>query len=1209
VLALAVSLGLLAAGSAQAAGLVAAYGFEEAAGATTADASGKGHTGTLSGASRTTGHSGNGLSFDGVNDWVNVPHAADLSLTAGGTVEAWVQPTAAGGWRTAVLKEKPGDLAYSLYANDDQNRASAFLRIGSTYPEARTSSALPLNAWTHLAMTWDGSTMRMFVNGGQAGSSTASGAITTSTGPLRFGGNGVWAEWFKGKLDDIRIYDRALSAAEIQTDLNTPVGDPGGPPSPPPPPPPGADQIGEWSSPINVPLVSVHMTLLPNGRVAMWDGFGNAPGSERVWDPATGAFVLIPSGRNLFCAVNIKLPDGRMAAIGGHINAVFDGVRNVSLFNSATNTWSAAASMNRARWYPSAVTLPDGRVLAISGDNYVDQPAQPNGPLRHPSNTVPEIYDPQANTWTLMPSAGRIIPYFPQIFVLPDGRVFDAGPDTTTRTLSLQTGQWSTVGTSPIDGHSAVMYRPGKILKSGTWADTDYPNLQVTNRAAAIDMTESSPAWREVASMKHPRSYHNMIVLPDGNVLALGGDRTSRGIDPSSGVLEPELWDPSADKWTAMAAHQRSRLYHQSSLLMPDGRVLLGGSGALNGGAPDERSFEIFSPPYLFKGARPAVTAAPDTVRHGIPFTVDTPDASRIQSVSLVGMGSQTHSVDMDQRFQNLGFTRNSGSVTVDGPANANVAPPGWYMVFVVDDRGVPSVGQIVKVPLPAGDTTAPGAPANLTATGQQGRALLNWSAATDDVGVSEYRVHRSASAGFTPSAANRVATVSSGTSYTDNGLAAGSFFYKVVAADAAGNVGLPSSEARADVLGDVTAPSVSVTAPAAGANVSGAAVAVTASASDDVGVTSVQFRLDGADLGAADTTAPYATTWDTRTSANGPHDLTAVARDAAGITTTSAVAGVTVNNDVTAPTVAVTAPAAGATVSGAAVAVNATAADNTGVTSVQFRLDGADLGAADTSAPYTVNWDSRTATNGSHNLSAVARDAAANSTTSANVAVTVNNQAPPPPPPPSGGLVASYGFEEASGTTTADSTGLGHLGTLSGATRSTAGKFGRALSFDGVNDWVTVADAGDLDLTTGMTLEAWVYPTANTAWRTVMMKEQPGNLVYALYANNTTTNRPQIWTFTTRDTSAQGTARIANNAWTHLAATYDGLMLRMFVNGVQAGSQSLTGPMFQSTGPLRFGGNSIWSEWFKGRLDDIRVYNRALSAGEIGADMGRSAG
>lgn len=192
---------------------------------------------------------------------------------------------------------------------------------------------------------------------------------------------------------------------------------------------------------------------------------------------------------------------------------------------------------------------------------------------------------------------------------------------------------------------------------------------------------------------------------------------------------------------------------------------------------------------------------------------------------------------------------------------------------------------------------------------------------------------------------------------------------------------------------GDTTAPTVSVTAPTAGSTVSGT-VAVSANASDNIGVVGVQFKVDGVNVGAEDTNSPFTVNWNTTSATNGSHTITAVARDAAGNTTTSSAVNVTVSNsggDTTAPTVSVTAPTAGATVSGT-VAVSANASDNIGVVGVQFKLDGVNLGAEGTTSPFTVNWDTSTASNGSHTITAVARDAAGNTTTSSAVSVTVSN-------------------------------------------------------------------------------------------------------------------------------------------------------------------------------------------------------------------------
>jgi hypothetical protein len=208
--------------------------------------------------------------------------------------------------------------------------------------------------------------------------------------------------------------------------------------------------------------------------------------------------------------------------------------------------------------------------------------------------------------------------------------------------------------------------------------------------------------------------------------------------------------------------------------------------------------------------------------------------------------------------------------------------------------------------------------------------------------------------------------------------------------------VDLLSSVTNASFTVDTTAPTVSITAPTVGANVSGSSVTVSANASDNIGVVGVQFKLDGANLGAEDTASPYSVVWNASGATNGSHTLTAIARDAVGNTTTSSSVSVTVSNpDVTPPTVSITSPAPGSSISGT-VTVSANASDNIGVAGVQFKLDGINLGAEDTTSPYSVSWNSTSASNASHTLTAVARDAANNSATGASVSVTVNNNQVP---------------------------------------------------------------------------------------------------------------------------------------------------------------------------------------------------------------------
>ena len=206
-------------------GLVAAYGFDEGTGTTTADASGAGQTGTLSGGAAwtTAGKNGNALSFDGVNGMVTVADTAALDVTRT-TVMAWLRPSTLGSWRSAVLKETADGLAYALYANNNASRPAGFVNLGSNNDRtAAGTTAMPLNAWTHVAMTFDGSNIRLYVNGVLVRTAGFAGNIVTSTEALRIGGNAIWGEWFEGMIDDVRIYDRALTLAEVQSMMNAAV--------------------------------------------------------------------------------------------------------------------------------------------------------------------------------------------------------------------------------------------------------------------------------------------------------------------------------------------------------------------------------------------------------------------------------------------------------------------------------------------------------------------------------------------------------------------------------------------------------------------------------------------------------------------------------------------------------------------------------------------------------------------------------------------------------------------------------------------------------------------------------------------------------------------------------------------------------------------------------------------------------------------------
>lgn len=214
-----------------------------------------------------------------------------------------------------------------------------------------------------------------------------------------------------------------------------------------------------------------------------------------------------------------------------------------------------------------------------------------------------------------------------------------------------------------------------------------------------IDLNAATPAWTVLPPMAFARRQHDATLLPDGSVLVTGGTRSAGFNNAAGAVLETEIWNPSNQSWSTLAPMQVNRVYHSTALLLPDGRVLSAGGGSPPAtGDHDHRDAEIYSPPYLFKGRRPLVTTAPLVVNHGETFSVETPDAASIQKVSLIRLPSATHAFDQNQRYVGLSFTRVQGGLLVVSPANPNLCPPGHYMLFLVNDRGVPSVAKIIQV-------------------------------------------------------------------------------------------------------------------------------------------------------------------------------------------------------------------------------------------------------------------------------------------------------------------------------------------------------------------------------------------------------------------------------------------------------------------------------------------------------------------------------
>ncbi len=739
--------------------------------------------GAISGATwDANGRFGSALSFSGSNDVVTIPDALSLDLTAGMTLEAWVYPTVLSGWRTVLLKEASNDLAYALYAHDNAPRSAGYARIGGS-TNVQGPDALPLNTWTHLALTYDGAVLRLYENGVEVGTQSVAGAIATSSGPLQIGGNAVWGEYFSGRIDEVRLYSRALTSTEIQSDMTQAIGSSGpklsvtlpengsslagptvdiqytvsgdltdvshvhfrlddGPdimdttladgqfqltdvapgvhtldgflvradhsridgsdaaqisftvaatPAAPtltinspqdgstaggstvsiqyttdgdltdvghvhfrldggpdimdmtladgqfqltdvapgvhtldgflvrtdhskidgsdaaqisftvtatPAAPtltinspqdgstvggstvdiryttdgdltevshvhfrlddgpdimdttladgqfqltdvapgvhtldgflvradhskidgsdavqlsftvdvPQAEEIGAWSTPVDLPTVAVNLIQLHTGKLMFWAGdFATAPNYGELWDPATNEITPAPNPfSNIFCSAHVALADGGLLVAGGHDkDGGFLGIPDSNVFDPVTEAWTSLPSLSYRRWYPTLTMLGDGRAIITSGSEESESEFV----------EIPEVYDPVTNTWTQLQDARLSVPQYPMMFLLPDGRLLQTGSTehpTNTQVLDIDAQQWSVVDSRIVDGGSAVMYRPGRIMKSGSSSnDGATPSALSSDSTHVLDMSGATPMWRETAPMEFPRTFHN----------------------------------------------------------------------------------------------------------------------------------------------------------------------------------------------------------------------------------------------------------------------------------------------------------------------------------------------------------------------------------------------------------------------------------------------------------------------------------------------------------------------------------------------------------------------------------------------------------------------------------------------------------------------------------------------------------------------------
>ena len=455
---------------------------------------------------------------------------------------------------------------------------------------------------------------------------------------------------------------------------------------------------GFWEDVVDLGVQAIHAIHLPvSGKILIW-GYNHAQRTSApglIYDPATGATESIQVGTAAFCAGHSHLPDGRIFISGG-LNSGGLG----TIFDPFTETFGAPIPLYGKRFYPTHTSLSDGRVFISAGTGS--------------RSSFPEIFDPTTETTAPVGCIdlgdGRYrcdqtrlrLHYYPRVALGEDDNLLmlPASRPLLAYTFDFANNLWVPHPNAD-DARGrwrpapAVYYAEGRALRAGS--DTYASSNTAVGLTTVVEFDDIfNPIERTVAPMAYARNRNTLTLLADGKVLATGGKRKAPCTAGDPYVYHPELWDPVTEQWETLGPMQNTRVYHSSAILLRDGSVLSAG------GETKQTTSQIFRPPYLFRGPRPTVTSAPSQIAYSETFEVLTPDAGSIQAVNLVRPGAVTHAYDQSQRFVPLAFTAEADRVVVTSPWAPYDAPPGYYMLFLISNQGVPSVAEYVKVaPVP----------------------------------------------------------------------------------------------------------------------------------------------------------------------------------------------------------------------------------------------------------------------------------------------------------------------------------------------------------------------------------------------------------------------------------------------------------------------------------------------------------------------------
>jgi len=521
-----------------------------------------------------------------------------------------------------------------------------------------------------------------------------------------------------------------------------------------------ANLQGQWTTlPTLMPINPVHVALLHTGKVLVVSGSGNVAGNTNyqagIWDPITDTVTTQSISWDMFCNGMVVLSDGRPFINGGTLQYdPFHGELKSAVYDPSTGNFTNLESMAHGRWYPTVTMLGDGRVMTFSG---LDE-------FGSTSKTV-EIYT-VGSGWSSQYTAPWTPPLYPRMHLLPSGQVFYSGSSPTSALFDPTTHLWTqNVATTKYGqdrsyGSSVLLpllpennYDPKVMILGGGGT--------ATNTTEVIDLGSPSPAWQWGPPMSQARIEMNAVILPTGKVLAMGG--SGKDENASTASFNADLYDSDANAFDPNGAgvNAFARLYHSVALLLPDATVWLAGGNPTRGSY--EQQMEIYQPAYLFTtdgsghvipATRPTITNAPAIVTWGTNFTVQTPDADSIAKAVLVRPGAVTHAFDMDQRLVGMSFSLGSGALTLAAPPNGNIAPPGYYMLFLLNNAGVPSVASFVQVGVPTDFAISPDPSSQTVVQGDSTSYTINLTSSNGFSGTAGLTVDglpSGATAGFSP--------------------------------------------------------------------------------------------------------------------------------------------------------------------------------------------------------------------------------------------------------------------------------------------------------------------------------------------------------------------------------------------------------------------------------------------------------------------------